>query len=138
MCFFSQGLHTRLRQIAAIGLLQLMVWLGSAIAYPAIAVDLQPATNPTTHPFSPESVETKDLDQAAEAVDRASEGVYQGLETTKQIKGKTELRNQKIEEGRDTASKKLKDLADKARSVDDADELTVPEQRVLRQYQKTN
>ncbi|NJL86388.1 MAG: hypothetical protein HC886_11045 [Leptolyngbyaceae cyanobacterium SM1_1_3] len=133
-------LGLRLRQmapIAALGLLQIVLCL-SAIAQPAIALDLNQLTNQNTSPFSPQSITAENLDAAADAVEQAAGDVYEGLETTKRIKGKTELRNQKIEEGRDHASDKLQELADKARAADSPDELSVPERRILQQYQKVN
>lgn len=57
------------------------------------------------------------LDQAANQADDFSEAVYSGLDTTKEIIGKTEARNQAIEHGRSTASAKLEDLGDRARQA---------------------
>jgi hypothetical protein len=62
----------------------------------------------------PKSEQGLDLDTAAEQAEDLSKDVYSGLDTTKKIIGKTEARNQAIEQARDKASGKLQDLADRA------------------------
>ncbi len=74
------------------------------------------------------------LDQAADQAEALSEGVYGGLDTTKQIIGKTAARNQMIEQGRATASQKLEELGDRARQAEslDDDVLSETDKRVLK------
>ncbi|NEQ32028.1 MAG: hypothetical protein F6K04_13660 [Leptolyngbya sp. SIO4C5] len=132
-------LFSGLNRLLMIGLLQVVFWAGWAIASPAMAVELKAELlAQAQQPFNPESIDTADLESAADVVEQAADDVYEGLETTKRIKGKTELRNQKIEEGRDEASSKLQNLAEKARSAESLDDLTVPEQRILRHYHEVN
>jgi len=77
-----------------------------------------------------------DVDRAAEKADQASENIYEGLDTTKRIIGKTDKRNQIIEEARDHASQKWQSLADKAKAAQNSDiELTPTEEQVLKQVE---
>jgi hypothetical protein len=61
--------------------------------------------------------DSPDLNQAADKAEEASEQIYEGLERTKAVVGKTEPRNQVIEEAREHASEKWQSLADKARKA---------------------
>lgn len=71
-------------------------------------------------------------EQAADRAAEASDQIFEGLDTTKEIIGKTEPRKQAIEHARKHASEKLDDLADKARRTKDSDEsLTYTEQIVV-------
>lgn len=74
------------------------------------------------------------LDQAADKANDLSDGVYGGLDTTKEIIGKTEARNQAIETGRDAASQKLQELSDRARQAEATrkDVLSKTDKRVLK------
>ncbi|MEB3212172.1 MAG: hypothetical protein VKL39_12495 [Leptolyngbyaceae bacterium] len=56
-----------------------------------------------------------DLDRAAQRAKEASDQIYRGLDRTKREIGKTDLRKQAIEHGRDHASDKWEALAEKAR-----------------------
>lgn len=56
-----------------------------------------------------------DLEQASQRAKEASEQIYKGLDRTKREMGKTEMRKQAIEHGRDHASDKWEALAEKAR-----------------------
>ncbi|HEY9662695.1 MAG TPA: hypothetical protein V6C65_29930 [Allocoleopsis sp.] len=76
------------------------------------------------------------LDQAADKAEQASDKIFDGLDTTKQIIGKTDVRNRVIETGRDKASRKLESIAEKARSTKQSgDSLSPTEQRVVNQLQ---
>lgn len=77
-----------------------------------------------------------DIDRAAEKADQASDNIYEGLDTTKRIIGKTDKRNQVIEAARDHASQKWKSLADKAKAAQNSDtSLTPTEEQVLKQVE---
>ncbi|MGF1522840.1 MAG: hypothetical protein ACFBSF_11050 [Leptolyngbyaceae cyanobacterium] len=58
-----------------------------------------------------------ELAQLARKVDKAADGVYGGLDTTKDFIGKTEVRKQAIERGRDRAHGKLKSLAERIQAA---------------------
>lgn len=76
------------------------------------------------------------LDQAADKAEQASDKIFDGLDTTKQIIGKTDVRNRVIETGRDKASRKLESIAEKARSTKQSgNSLSPTEQRVVDQLQ---
>ena len=74
------------------------------------------------------------LNRAADQANDLSEGVYNGLDTTKKIIGKTDARNQAIETGRDTASQKLQELSDRAQQAEATGEdvLSATDKRVLK------
>lgn len=59
----------------------------------------------------------QELTDLAAKVDKAAEGVYGGLDTTKKIIGKTEDRKEAIEHGRNHASGKLGSLAERIRAA---------------------
>ncbi|HEY9652861.1 MAG TPA: hypothetical protein V6C95_19545 [Coleofasciculaceae cyanobacterium] len=135
-----------LRQLVALCLVQISLFFGLAItnftcaaasasplALEAKFSQIAPATEP---PFNNKPL---DLDQAVNKADEASQKVYQGLDKTKSLIGKTEKRNQAIEHGRNEASEKLQSLADKARRVKNSDEsLSVTEKQALEQIQGKN
>lgn len=80
--------------------------------------------------------ESLDVDRAAEKADQASENIYKGLDTTKRVVGKTDKRNQVIEQAREQASEKWKSLAEKAKTAQNTDTpLTPTEKQVLKQVQ---
>jgi hypothetical protein len=103
----------------AVGLILWSITLSSASQ--GRAIDAQP----------PQSI---NLDHAANQADDLAEDVYNGLDTTKQIIGKTEARNQAIEQGRNSASQKLDQLADRARQAEASgdDVLSTTDKRVLK------
>jgi len=74
------------------------------------------------------------LDQAADQAADLSKDVYNGLDTTKEIIGKTEARNEAIEKGRDAASQKMQELSDRARQAEISgdDVLSETDKRVLK------
>jgi hypothetical protein len=76
-----------------------------------------------------------DVDRASDKADEASDQIFEGLDTTKRIIGKTDKRNEIIQKARETASNKLKDLSDRAEQVPDAEALTPPDKQVLDQIQ---
>jgi hypothetical protein len=82
---------------------------------------------------TPQEEQPLDLDAAADQAEALSDNVYSGLDTTKEIIGKTEARKQAIEHGRDKASTKLQDLADRARQNQGVEPpLSETDKRVLR------
>jgi hypothetical protein len=76
-----------------------------------------------------------DIDRASDKADEASDKVFDGLDTTKRIIGKTDKRNEIIQKARETASGKLKALSDRAEQAPDAESLTPPDKQVLDQIQ---
>ncbi|MBD1911643.1 MULTISPECIES: hypothetical protein [unclassified Leptolyngbya] len=75
-----------------------------------------------------------DLDAGIDAAQQAPDQIYEGLDKTKKIIGKTEKRNEIIQEGRDKASDKWQSLADKARAAQNSDdvELSPVEEHTLK------
>jgi len=134
-------------RLILVGVLQVALWLGFsfAIAPTALAADTpeadayQVSDQPRRQSYNPLSHETTqggvDLQTAADNADLLSKDVFNGLETTKQIKGKTAKRNQAIEHGRNVAKTKLKDMANKARSVEAPADLSPKESLILKNYQ---
>lgn len=126
----------KLFRIAALGLAQLLLcfsFVSAAVALPVIS----PSLDSVSH--SAQAVDEKplDVDQASERADQATDKIFEGLDSTKRLIGKTEKRNQVIEEARGHASTKLKSLADKAREAPNPDEsLDLSEKQVLRQLQE--
>lgn len=59
----------------------------------------------------------QELEDLANNVDQAADSVYNGLDTTKDIIGKTELRKEAIEHGRDHASGRLGTLSERIRKA---------------------
>lgn len=135
-----------LRQIVALCLVQISLFFGLALTDFGCTVALaKPLTleakfsqiDPATEPSLND--EQLDLNQAVNKADEASQKVYQGLDKTKSLIGKTEKRNQAIEHGRNNASEKLQSLANKARRVKNSDEsLSVSEKQALEQLQGKN
>jgi len=58
-----------------------------------------------------------ELTDLADKVDQAAEEVYSGLDTTKEIIGKTDARKEAIEHGRNRAHQKLGSLAERIRAA---------------------
>ena len=58
-----------------------------------------------------------ELTDLADKVDQAAEEVYGGLDTTKEIIGKTDARKEAIEHGRNRAHQKLGSLAERIRAA---------------------
>ena len=87
---------------------------------------------PTTEPDP-----SFDLDKAADKAEEASEKVYQGLEDTQKLYGKDQKPiHNVIEDARDRASGKWKNLADKARAAqkDDDVSLSPAEKHILKRF----
>lgn len=91
----------------------------------AIAAPFLP-TNTNLYQIAQLSNSPADLERAADKAEEASENVYKGLDTTKAVVGKTEKRNQVIEEAREHGSDKWKSLAEKARAASRSDESLSP------------
>ena len=76
-----------------------------------------------------------DLPGAAAQAEALSDQVFSGLETTQKLIGKTEARNQAIEQGRTRARGKLQDLAERARQAHEQSDktgLSETDRRVLK------
>lgn len=83
----------------------------------------------------PKAGQELDLPAAADQAEEFSDDVFSGLETTKEIIGKTEARKEAIEHGRTKASGKLQELAERARQAQeqqDDDILSQTDRRVLK------
>ena len=100
-----------------------MLILWSTVLSPARQAQVEATPQPTLG-----------LEQAADQAEDLSDAVYGGLDTTKEIIGKTPARNQAIEKGRDAASQKLEELSDRARQAETTGEdvLTATDKRVLK------
>lgn len=59
----------------------------------------------------------QELENLAGKVDRAADNIYSGLDTTKEIIGKTETRKQAIEHGRTHANSKMVTLSNRIRNA---------------------
>jgi hypothetical protein len=70
------------------------------------------------------------LKQGAQKAEKASEKVYEGLERTQKIIGKTEKRNDAIKYARQHASERWNSLADKTRAVERSEDSLSPVDKV--------
>ena len=125
----TMGLRKRIFTLAgaiAAGLLIIAVGL--------IVWGTTPAPASQSQGIDPQPAPALSLDQAADKANDLSDGVYGGLDTTKEIIGKTEARNQAIETGRDAASQKMLELSDRARQAEATGEdvLSKTDKRVLK------
>jgi len=124
---------SKLRQIIAFSLIPIVLVFSFAIANnhnTALATPLTPIAQLT--PSHPQPEKSVDLDKGKEQAKKASEKAFEGLETTKELIGKTEKRKQAIEHGRKKASRKLDAMAEKAEkakksedALDHTDKLTL-------------
>jgi hypothetical protein len=139
-------LRSPLGRLLLIGLMQFAFWLGVSLTplSPALAAatpeaDRYEVDSPQRQSYNPLSGETTqggvDLQKAAEKAERLSNDVFSGQETTMEMKGKTQQRNEAILHARETASGKLKEMAETARSADAPADLSPKESRVLKHYQ---
>lgn len=123
----------QLRQFVVVGLVQvaLVISFGLGLGHSsAIASSLQTYAAPLA------AMTSADQQQATEQVEAGADNVFEGLDTTKRIIGKTDKRNQYIEFGRRHASDKLKAMADQVREKQQVGESLSPvEERVLEQFQ---
>lgn len=116
-------------RLLTLGLAQIFLLISLLFVRPATAEALPIATF-----YSRE--DSSALQRGADQAEKASDQIYQGLDTTKRIIGKTDKRNQIIQEGREKASGKLDDLADKARSAQETGEpLPQNQQRIVDRLQ---
>lgn len=113
-----------------LGLAQVFLLFGFFFTQPALAESWLVAAS-----YSEDHSST--LQRGADQAEKASDQIYEGLDTTKRIIGKTDERNQIIQAGREKASKKLEDLADKARSAQETGESLPPqEQKTIERLQQ--
>lgn len=96
--------------IILIGIFLLSLFFGREIIYGNKPTDM---TGTQVGTSAQESVAKEDLDDLAARVDKAADNVHSGLQTTKELVGKTESRNEAIEQGRDHAKKRLNSLSER-------------------------
>lgn len=103
----------------------LLAGLGLTIGSPVVAAQLGSST---VAPFTvlAQTSNPPDLDQAAEKAEEASEQIFEGLDRTKRVVGKTEPRNEVIEKARTHASQKWQSLADKTKAAKESGESLSP------------
>lgn len=127
---------TKLLQTAALFLVQFCLCFSliyTSASIPAAAASPLRQVNPWLAQAATESL---DIDRAADKADAASENIYKGLDTTKRVVGKTDKRNQVIEQAREQGSEKWKALAEKAKAAQNSEtDLTPTDKKVLRQVQ---
>jgi hypothetical protein len=137
---FKFGLLSRMISMAAV---MMVVLLGVTISplvnttHAAIAAPLTiaPFTTATVwQPLAEITDRSSDLEHAANKAEEASESIYEGLDRTKRVVGKTEPRNEVIEKAREHASDKWQSLADKTRAAKNSDEsLSSADKKALEQ-----
>ncbi|WP_413160747.1 hypothetical protein ACL6C3_19755 [Capilliphycus salinus ALCB114379] len=76
-----------------------------------------------------------DLENGANRAESAADKIYQGLDTTKDVVGKTEQRKQVIEKARDHASDRLKEQSERAKSAQNPNSLDPNERNFLKNIQ---
>lgn len=106
-----------------------MIVLGIAIASPqtTLAVPLQ-----QQHLIASiaDRAPEPDLERGAQKAEEASEKIYEGLDRTKKIIGKTQKRNEAIERARNHASDRWDALADKVRAAERSEDALSPVDKV--------
>lgn len=131
-------LFSRFRSLWRVGVMlvlaiALTIPAGKAQALDMLSLSTQRPLYLLTHGTSGSSQSDVDLDKGVDAAQQAPDQIYEGLDQTKKIIGKTEKRNEIIQEGRDKASEKWKSLAGKARAAQDYDvELSPVEEHTLK------
>jgi len=106
---------------------------GSAQALNVLPLPAQSPLYLLTHNTTGTSQDGVDLDEGIDAAQHAPDQIYEGLDQTKKIVGKTEKRNEIIQKGRDTASDKWQALAEKSRAAQNSDvELSPVEEHTLK------
>lgn len=134
-------LRSSLGRLVLVGLLQVALWLGVTLVAPTAhaaglddfrsALPLRQSYNPLAHESNQGGV---DLNTAAKQADKLSKDVFSGVDTTMQQQGKTPQRNEAILHARETASQKLREMSDRANSVEAPADLSPKESRVLKHY----
>lgn len=123
----------KLRQIIALCCVQISLVLGLAMGSGNSAIASPVLADASSSPVAQVTAESLDLEEGARRAEKASEKVFQGLETTKREIGKTQKRKEAIEDARETASGKLESLADKARRAQESGETLTPvEKKILK------
>ncbi len=113
----------------------LILW-GTTLTFASQGV--KPSREPSLNQpamVDPKGEQDLDLKAAADQAEDLSNKVFSGLETTKELIGKTEPRKQAIEHGRTKASGKLEGLAERARQADEGQDdsvLSDTDRRVLK------
>ncbi|VXD11382.1 conserved exported hypothetical protein [Planktothrix serta PCC 8927] len=96
---------------------------------PVVAESLTPKANFYNIPGK--NTENLDLQKASDAAKNASEKVFDQLDTTKKVVGKTEKRNEAIENARNIAHKNLNDQADRAKAAENPDVPLGPNEKLF-------
>jgi hypothetical protein len=133
-------MNTRNRAFAlggiVIALAAILILWGTTLTF--ASQGSQPSREPSLDPTSvvdPKGAQELNLPTAADQAETFADDVYSGLDTTKEIIGKTEARKQAIEQGRTKASGKLKGLAERARQAHEQQDdaiLSDTDRRVLK------
>ncbi|WP_017300490.1 hypothetical protein [Nodosilinea nodulosa] len=127
------NVRNRILALAAVVLaiaVGLIVW-GTALTYAGQGAEPSSIDREIVDPTLEQPL---DLDIARDRAEELAGGVYNGLDTTKQLIGKTEARNEAIEHGRDQASSTLQNLADKAQRAEASNDevLSETDRRILK------
>ncbi|MBE9142538.1 hypothetical protein [Planktothrix mougeotii] len=107
-----------------------LIWVGAGIfSTPAFAKSLTPEAD--FYHVQGGNTENLDLQKASDAAKNASEKVFDQLDTTKNVVGKTEKRKAAIEDARKIAHKKLNDQADRAKAAENPDASLGPNDKLF-------
>ncbi|MDY6782262.1 MAG: hypothetical protein SW833_06870 [Cyanobacteriota bacterium] len=104
-----------------------IVVLGVAIALPETSLA---ASLPPLMANIADRAPEPNLERGSREAEKASEKVYEGLDRTQKVIGKTQKRNEAIEYARQHASDRLDSLADKARTAKGASDSLSPVDKV--------
>lgn len=127
----SRKLNRKLHQVVALGLAHLLVFFAlSIVSLASFGQETALAASINVGQFVL-AEKPANPEQAADRAAEASDQIFEGLDTTKEIIGKTEPRKQAIEHARRHASEKLDDLADKARRTKDSDESLTRAEKIV-------
>ena len=106
---------------------------------PASAASLTPEADyyqvPGGNNNRPQQDENVDLEKGANRAESAADNIYKGLDTTKDVVGKTEQRNRVIESAREQASDRLKLQSERAKSAENPELLDPNERHFLKHIQ---
>lgn len=128
----TQLKFSKLRPFIAVCLIQVALFFGLSLSNFGIA-DAQ--AKPLTLVAELYREKPLNLDEAADKSSDASQKVLEDIDTTKKVIGKTPKRNEFIERGREKASKKWNDLAEKAQKSQNSDEsLSATEEQALKRF----
>ncbi|MDB9526021.1 hypothetical protein PN498_08490 [Oscillatoria sp. CS-180] len=113
----SQPIIMTVGSIILLGIFLTSLFIGREFIYESNTTDAVNIVADQQGSQAETQVSSEDLTQLVKGVDKAADDVYNGLETTKKIVGKTEARKEAIAHGRDHASGKLNALADRLQTA---------------------